>query len=110
VFYDQLKQLCELNNTSISQILVDFKMSSSNVTNWKKGIAPNSKTLEKIATYFNISTDYLLGKESPVTASIDIKLNEIEYALFNEIKDMDEETKKEMLDYAKYKKQQKFKG
>lgn len=44
-------------------------VSSATVTQWKTGSLPQQKTLERVAEYFGVSTDYLLGytdeKEKP---------------------------------------------
>jgi transcriptional regulator with XRE-family HTH domain len=109
VFFEQFKNICALNNTSPTNTLKNLNISTGNLSSWKKGGKPNAEILQKIATYFNVSTDYLLGNEPLTHASNDIKHDEIESALFNEIKDMDKETKKDILDYARYKKQQKLK-
>ena len=43
-------------------MIKDLSLAHGNVTNWNKGAVPKGETLNKIADYFNVSTDYLLGK------------------------------------------------
>ena len=38
------------------------------VTNWKNGRIPNGATLQKIADYFSVSVDELLGNDTPAPA------------------------------------------
>ena len=54
---------------------------SKNVfTEWKSGRATSyMKHLPKIAEFFGVSVDYLLGKETPATE------NDFTYALYNEL-------------------------
>ena len=37
-------------------------ISSGSITKWRNGTIPQGSTLDKIASYFGVSTDYLLGK------------------------------------------------
>ena len=43
-------------------MIKDLSLAHGNVTNWNKGAVPKGETLNKLADYFNVSTDYLLGK------------------------------------------------
>ena len=68
MFYEKLLKLCEANNISLTFLLTEqLKMSSGNITKWKNGNVPKSDTINKIATYFNVSTDYLLGNKKKNT-------------------------------------------
>ena len=69
---------------------------------------PNTDTLTAISEFFNVSVDYLLGKEEK-TPTIDEQMNDIEFALYGEVKDLTDEQKQEILDFVKFKKlQEKF--
>ena len=66
------------------------------------------ETLKKLSDYFGVSVDYLLGKEEK-TPTIDEQMNDIEFALYGEVKDLTDEQKQEILDFVKFKKlQEKF--
>lgn len=65
-FEENLKSLRERNN--LSQIELSKKIGLSNVTlsQYEKGVRkPDIQTLALIAQFFNVSTDYLLGNETP---------------------------------------------
>ncbi len=62
MFYDNLKSLCKANGTNVTRLIGELGLSSGNLSGWKKGIMPKSDTLVKLADYFGVSTDYLLGK------------------------------------------------
>ena len=61
-FIDNVKTLCKERGISVSKMIKDLSLAHGNVTNWNKGTVPKGKTLDKIADYFGVSTDYLLGK------------------------------------------------
>ena len=64
MFFEKVSELCSKKGISISQLALDLKISKSNVTNWKNGSVPKSDKITQIANYFDVSTDYLLGKTS----------------------------------------------
>ncbi len=64
MFYDRFKQLCDAKGISCNKAALDIGLSNATPTKWKKtGATPGGETLDKIAAYFNVSTDSLLGKE-----------------------------------------------
>lgn len=57
-----LSELCKINGITVSGLLAELKMSASNKQKWQNGATVNSSVLMKIADYFNVSVDYLLGR------------------------------------------------
>lgn len=63
MFYDIYATLCEEKGISTSKAAIEMGISKGTVSVWKnKGTSPRMAQLEKIADYFHVSTDYLLGK------------------------------------------------
>lgn len=69
MFYDIFSRLCEINDVKPSRVCLDLSLSKATATKWKNGSIPSGETLQKIADYFNVSTDYLLGIEQKKIAS-----------------------------------------
>lgn len=68
MFYDRFKALCENKKTTPTRAAIDMGFSNSITTKWKKtGATPDGITLAKIAEYFGITVDELLGKEKQLT-------------------------------------------
>lgn len=63
MFWENFVKLCTQNNVKPNPVAAKLGFSSASVTKWKKGTKPNDTTLRKIADYFGVSVDYLLGKE-----------------------------------------------
>ena len=61
-FYHTFLDLCNSVNKSPSKVALEIGTTKPAVTRWKSGSVPSDATLLKIANYFNVSTDYLLGK------------------------------------------------
>jgi plasmid maintenance system antidote protein VapI len=57
---DVLKELCREEGISITTFCRDITGSSGNLETWKKGHL-RSDSIVKIARYFDISADYILG-------------------------------------------------
>lgn len=62
MFYQQINLLCEQRGIKLTPLLKEFNISTGNISSWKKGGKPSVEMLEKFADYFNVSTDYLLGR------------------------------------------------
>lgn len=59
--FDRLKKLCEEQKISIVELEEKLGFGRNSLYGWKKKI-PNGVNLEKVADYFDISVDYLLGR------------------------------------------------
>ena len=64
MFSIRLNQLIKENKTTMYRLAKDFKCSKSTITNWCYGLnEPRASELARLALYFDVSTDYLLGLE-----------------------------------------------
>lgn len=62
MFFDTFKALCDKKGVSCKRAVTDMGLSNSLATKWKKtGATPQGETLNKVATYFGVSVDSLLG-------------------------------------------------
>lgn len=65
MFYDTFCELCAKKKVAPTRAALDMGLSKSTPTTWKKkGTTPQAAQLQKIAAYFNVSMDELLGGES----------------------------------------------
>lgn len=60
LFYDNVRDLCALHRTTITQLAKDLGWSSSLPTKWKNGAVPKADTVQAIAEHFGVTTDALL--------------------------------------------------
>lgn len=113
MFYENFKKLCDLNNTTPTAVLKKLNISTSKGTAWKKGSEPNSKYIILISDFFNVPTDYLLGKETKINKQIinstvsgtqiqseileDKKLDEISAELIEQFKKLSFKDKAEIM-------------
>lgn len=70
MFYDRFIELCRKSGIKPTPLVMQMGLSSSNVSQWKKGSTPRPEVLKRLADYFNVSVEYLLEsdqKEKPAT-------------------------------------------
>lgn len=65
--YQKIEKLCKQKNVNVTEMCRESGVSRGNMTDLKKGRSKtlSSMSLSKIANYFGISIDYLLGYETP---------------------------------------------
>ena len=63
MFYINYVALCNKIGKSPSAAAEEMGFKRSVVTRWSKGSTPRQSTLQKVAEYFGITVDELLGKE-----------------------------------------------
>lgn len=61
MFYEKFIALCQARNMKPTAVADAIGISRMNASRWKKGSVPSSKNLQKLAKYFGVPTDYLLG-------------------------------------------------
>lgn len=62
MFYDVFLRLCASKNVSPSKAAEAVGLNRAAVAKWKNGATPSAVTAIKLANYFGVTTDYLLGK------------------------------------------------
>lgn len=85
MFFNRFKQLCDQKNISVYRACTDIGLNRSAVAKWKNGGKPNGSTAAKLAEYFGVTTDYLLGQSEESTPASGMRVisdEEIKFALF----------------------------
>ena len=87
MFFDIFKNLCDAKGVSCKRAASEMGFSNSITTKWKKtGATPQGDTLQRIADYFGVTTDYLLGQETEKAPTQDgereVSDEDIKFALF----------------------------
>lgn len=102
MFWNTFSQLCKENGTTASQVVKSLNIGAGSVTKWKNGAMPSGRSLEKIADYFGITVDYLLGKtderEKPSPAS---EMSEREKALLETFRSLSERKQDAIIEILK---------
>ena len=69
--FDRVKSLANSQGVSISRLEEDLGFGKNSLYSWKTK-TPNGDRLAKVADYFHVSTDYLLGRDDPDQQPVDV--------------------------------------
>ncbi|WP_376740238.1 helix-turn-helix domain-containing protein [Listeria innocua] len=59
--FERVKELCKKRGITVSRLEEEVGFGKNSIYSWKKN-NPSSDKLQKVADYFNVSTDYLLAR------------------------------------------------
>ena len=84
MFYDLYSDLCQKKGVSRSRAAKEIGLSNSTVTKWKNtGATPSGDTLSKVATYFGVSVNDLIGQQKDLAEkNREVTDDDIKFALF----------------------------
>lgn len=63
---DKIRALARQRDMSLPQLESELGLGNGTISRWRSS-SPNTDKLQKIADYFNVSMDYLLGREKYLT-------------------------------------------
>lgn len=73
ILYYRIKELCLKKGISISKLETELGFGNSSIKKWKSNSSPSIDKIIKIANYFDVTVDYLIGMtdiESPISEII----------------------------------------
>ena len=62
MFWERFLEECTLMGKKPNPVGKELGVSSGTITGWKNGALPKPEILSRIASYFDVSVDYLIGK------------------------------------------------
>ena len=103
MFFIRFKALCQEQGISVYKACTDIGLNRSAVAKWKSGGSPNGTTAAKLADYFGVTTDYLLGQtDQRPEAKPTVSDEDIKFALFGGDGDITDEMYDEVKRFAAY--------
>lgn len=107
--YDIFEKLCAENGVTPYRVCKETGLTTSTISNWKAGrYTPKADKLQKIADYFGVSIEFLMGTEekeestiyytNEETAAVAQKIFEDDKVLFDVYRSSDKER---LVEYAK---------
>lgn len=91
MLYERIKKLSDERQKSLSSVSLELGLGENSIYRFKNQ-RPNSATLEKIADYFDVSVDYLLGRT-------DIRNMKKEVQKYEQFRKLSNEDISEVLDF-----------
>ena len=101
---ERILDLIQSNNITAAKLTQEANLANGLITQWKKGLQkPSTDALVKIADYFGVSLDYLLGRteEKNTDEKDDITFDDFTFAMYDEAQHLTEEDKQALLQMAR---------
>lgn len=86
VLYRRIKELCQLNGITVAKLESDLGFSNSTIRKWDNNVSPSIDKIIKIAKYFGVSADYILGI-TDIQDSVDVIINDRDIISFQRAKE-----------------------
>ena len=110
MFNERLKKKREERGLTQAELARRVNVGRDSYNKYERaGTKPSQETLVLLAKELRTTVDYLLGKDdtdeldySTTQKTDDIDINEIEFALYGEIRELDDEDKAELLRNARH--------
>ena len=68
ILYERIKDLCNKKNITIAKLESDLGFGNSSIKKWERLSSPSVDKIMKVASYFDVSIDYLLGRSDIQTS------------------------------------------
>lgn len=92
--FDTIKDLSYKRGKNVKQVALELGFSENIFYSWKRK-APTADKLKKVADYFGVSTDYLLGVDDSKKVELDPEEDKLVVMFRKNTADMDDEEKQE---------------
>ena len=97
----RIKELREMKGLQQKQLAIDLGVTQPTVCDWENGNkTPSFKSAVKIADYFHVTTDYLLGRDEPVTTADEenkTDLDGLEFAFMENYRELNDDDRAELI-------------
>ncbi len=70
MFYERFLTLCKNRGVKPTAVADAIGLSRTNASFWKKGSIPSATNLQKLADYFEVPLDYLMGTHETLTVDV----------------------------------------
>ncbi|EMS76269.1 bacteriophage transcriptional regulator [Enterococcus durans IPLA 655] len=98
--FERIKFLAKKHSKTMKQVTIDLGYSENYFYSLKSGKQPSAEKLTEIADYFNVSVDYLLGREKKETPK-HVDLSEDDTVFSFDGKEISKETMRKAIAIAK---------
>lgn len=101
---ERIRELRKKQKLTMKRLGEAIGVAESTISLYENGKRqPDNETLQKIAKFFNTTTDYLLGcTDTPNPNDLDKQLEGIDFALWGEVQDLTDEEKQDILNFARF--------
>jgi len=92
--FDRIKELCKKRGITLQDLAEKTDMSINSLYKWRTS-TPSVDKLKKVADYFDVSIDYLMGRDTSEMQKLDPEEDKLVVMFRKNTADMDDEEKQE---------------
>ena len=85
MLYDKIRELCQQRGIAITALEKELGFGRGSIGKLQKGSNTNSERIAKIANYFGVTTDYLMGVEPSHSYYLDPETARIAQEAFEDV-------------------------
>lgn len=101
MFIQRLEELLAEEKISKYKLSRDLELSKSTIWNWQNGCQPTADKLIKLADYFQVSIDYLVGRSNDIgIIQTNANLSDLQNDLLAAVAKLPMDYQREVLGYA----------
>lgn len=78
IIFSRIKELCAENSITLNKLEAEIGISTSSISKWKHTVSPTIDKIAKVANYFGVSIDYLVGA-SDIKSTADALASDPDY-------------------------------
>lgn len=97
IVYDRISELCNNAGITITDLERTCNLSISSIKKWDGSSVPRADSIQKIAQYFNVSSDYLVGRTNIKSTAEEILADKDLIALQRARENMSPQNKEKMI-------------
>ena len=100
----RLKEIRNQLNIPQKDVCASLRIPQNTYSQYENGKRePDSDTLSRIADFFDVTVDYLLGRtDEPNPINLDKELEGVRFALYSESEELTDEDKQAVLDFVRF--------
>lgn len=102
MFIKRFTELCREKNVTRYKVATDLNIGNSTIYGWERGQQPTADKIIKLADYFEVTTDYLLGRSNDVgIVQTNANLSTFETTLLTIVNSLSRDDQFQVLGFAK---------
>ncbi len=78
IIYSRIRELCADKGITINKLEAEMGMSVGSISKWKHSVSPTIDKISRVANYFNVSIDYMVGA-SEIRSTADALAGDSDY-------------------------------
>lgn len=98
---DRISYIAKSKNISVGKMLEECQLNKNTLSSMRsRGSWIQTNNIAKIADYLGVSVDYLIGRSNE--SDIDKQFAGVDFAIYSETKNLNEEQKKDVLKFVQF--------